>query len=418
MRVTLSVLLAFFVFSGAAQPNPPTNLHLQDLRIWLKTNWYDAYFTDLGYNQARIEMYSYTDEVNGAIACIYTGFEQPAEAVTFPDPINAEHIVPQSFFGSVSPMRSDLYNLRPSHGSANSARSNYPYGECPDNQSNWYGIDGNGNYFSTGTTPNPNVNFSELANSFWEPREDRKGDLARQIFYFYTMYPTQAGDIALMGDINTLYQWHIQDPVDSYELTRSNRVSEVQGNENPYVLYADLVYEAWFWVAIPGCTDPAALNYDAGATEDDGSCVYGPISGCTYSNATNYNSNATIDDGSCLFDSGTPGCTYPAAQNYNPAATVDDGSCTYDPGVFGCTYPDALNYNASATVDDGTCLYDNGTPGCTYVNATNYASSATVDDGSCVFELANNCPSDINGDGVVDVEDFLLFLGSFGAPCP
>jgi hypothetical protein len=445
MRFLLTALLIFQTIVLVAQPAPPSSLHLADLRVWLKANWYDSYFTDLGYSPARIQMYGYTDEVGGNIACIYTGYEQAASFVTFPDPINAEHIVPQSFFGSASPMRSDIYNLRPAHGSANSARSNNPFGECDDAQSTWYGIDGQGNYISQTSIPNPNVNFSERVGTLWEPREDKKGDLARQLFYFYTMYPTEAGPFSNIGDITIFYQWHLQDPVDASELTRSTRVSEVQGNENPYILFPNLVYEAWFWVASPGCTDPLAINYDPAATVDDGTCIYGPIPGCTYAAANNYNSNATVDDGSCLFDTGVLGCTYSEATNFNPTATVDDGSCVYDSGILGCTYLEATNYNSNATIDDGSCVYDSGIEGCTYIeatnydanatvddgscffdpgilgctyiSATNYNSTATVDDGTCIFELLQTCAEDLNNDGTVDVTDFLLLLSAFGSNC-
>ena len=51
---------------------------------------------------------------------------------------------------------------------------------------------------------------------------------------------------------------------------------------------------------VSGCTDASALNYDASATIDDGSCIY-PVSGCTDATASNYDSAATTDDGSCLF---------------------------------------------------------------------------------------------------------------------
>ncbi|MCB0761238.1 MAG: lamin tail domain-containing protein [Flavobacteriales bacterium] len=51
-------------------------------------------------------------------------------------------------------------------------------------------------------------------------------------------------------------------------------------------------------ISVPGCTDPAADNYNPGATVDDGSCIY---SGCTDSTALNYDSNANNDDGSCIF---------------------------------------------------------------------------------------------------------------------
>ena len=40
-----------------------------------------------------------------------------------------------------------------------------------------------------------------------------------------------------------------------------------------------------------------------------------------------------------------PGCTNPAAVNYNPVYTIDDGSCS----IGGCTDPAAKNYNADAT---------------------------------------------------------------------
>jgi hypothetical protein len=49
------------------------------------------------------------------------------------------------------------------------------------------------------------------------------------------------------------------------------------------------------------------------------------------------------------------GCTDPGANNYNPDATADDGSCTYD--ILGCTDPTANNYDPSATIDDNSCSY-------------------------------------------------------------
>ena len=47
------------------------------------------------------------------------------------------------------------------------------------------------------------------------------------------------------------------------------------------------------------------------------------------------------------------GCTDPAAYNYNADATSDDGSCTFE----GCTDPNAVNYDANATMSS-TCIYD------------------------------------------------------------
>ena len=102
----------------------------------------------------------------------------------------------------------------------------------------------------------------------------------------------------------------------------------------------------------PGCTDAEACNFDAEATEDDGSCTY---------------PNAGLDcDGNCLDDADgdgicdgdeIPGCQDDMACNYNENATDDDGSCEFTSCV-GCTDDTACNYDATATIaDNATCTY-------------------------------------------------------------
>ena len=81
----------------------------------------------------------------------------------------------------------------------------------------------------------------------------------------------------------------------------------------------------------PGCTNPAASNYDPEATEDNGNCI---IKGCMNPDAENYNPDATVDDGSCIIN----GCMDANALNFNPDATVDDGSCTYRKDLYVGTY--------------------------------------------------------------------------------
>ena len=92
----LAVLAAYTVPCWG-QPDAPEGLNSEALRTWLKAEWYDPYFDDLGYNGARTQMFGYTDEADGMVNGIYTGFQQPAAFVTYLDPINTEHIVPQSF---------------------------------------------------------------------------------------------------------------------------------------------------------------------------------------------------------------------------------------------------------------------------------------------------------------------------------
>jgi hypothetical protein len=57
------------------------------------------------------------------------------------------------------------------------------------------------------------------------------------------------------------------------------------------------------------------------------------VPGCMDSTANNFNADATEADGSCTFDTtepeDVPGCMDSAADNFNADATSDDGSCEY-----------------------------------------------------------------------------------------
>ena len=85
--------------------------------------------------------------------------------------------------------------------------------------------------------------------------------------------------------------------------------------------------------------------------------------------------------------------------------------------ILGCMYNGAQNYVAFATVDDGNCII----PGCTDSEALNYHPIFNVEDESCLYSEdfggVSNCPSDINGDGLISVGDLLVLLGQFGLSC-
>jgi hypothetical protein len=57
---------------------------------------------------------------------------------------------------------------------------------------------------------------------------------------------------------------------------------------------------------VPGCTDSCACNYNAFATEDDGSCEFSTCAGCTYPEANNFEPSALVEDGSCDFTNNCP----------------------------------------------------------------------------------------------------------------
>jgi len=85
-----------------------------------------------------------------------------------------------------------------------------------------------------------------------------------------------------------------------------------------------------------------------------------------------------------------PGCTDPTACNFNEAANQDDGSCTYPP--FGLT-----DCEAGGTLCGEGTIWDASLQACVGFNG---------------------CPSDLDGDGIVGVNDLLSLLSDFGTACP
>jgi len=80
-----------------------------------------------------------------------------------------------------------------------------------------------------------------------------------------------------------------------------------------------------------GCTDDTACNYDAMATQDDGSCL--PVPTCNTDICAGDTEIIDPNDPcSCTVDViQVLGCTDDMADNYDPAANCDDGSCLFVP---------------------------------------------------------------------------------------
>lgn len=96
----------------------------------------------------------------------------------------------------------------------------------------------------------------------------------------------------------------------------------------------------------------------------------------------------------------------------------DDGSGSGETNLLGCTYWFACNYNPEAVVDDGSCEITS-CAGCTLTCSPSYDPTAVFDDGSCIpCELGMDCMGDLDGDGIVTVQDMLLLLSVFGTTCP
>lgn len=259
---------AFFIFfigfnifgirplSISAQNELPAGLDCAGVRVWLKQNFYDGKFRNLGYTPARQKMYAYIDNYNDSLTCVYGGYKQyhkRGNETSSILPINAEHTIPQSFFGEQEPMRADIHHLFPTYDTWNAVRANYPFTDIPDVSTTKWMV----NRTEQATIPAVNIDVwaeFNVRSSQFEPREVQKGNTARAILYFYTVYPTQAGSITSTANLQTLKQWHEQDPPDSTERERNNRVEVYQGNRNPFIDYPEWANRAWFC----GLTSPTA----------------------------------------------------------------------------------------------------------------------------------------------------------------
>jgi len=203
----------------------------------------------LSYNSARDAMYGYIDNNNGTVECIYTEFAVDNVPSNNPRPyvyengIDCEHLWPQSMYEGSQPMKSDIHHLRPSKSNVNSSRGNKPYNESQDNQTQtWYWLE-----YQLNDPPNQNRDkYSESASGIFEPREDVKGDVARAMFYFYTMYKDEADDEFFGLQKEILYDWHQIDGITNNEIDRTWYIAEYQNYPNPFILDETLIQRCYF----------------------------------------------------------------------------------------------------------------------------------------------------------------------------
>ncbi|GAA4005153.1 hypothetical protein GCM10022408_16220 [Hymenobacter fastidiosus] len=321
-------------------PAPPSTLQSQALKDWLRQNWYDDKRVDLGYDRARGKMYNYVDVFDGKLTCVYSGYAVPktidsaATSTSNVGSINCEHTIPQSWFNEVSRMKSDIHHLYPTFTAWNSNRGSDPFGEIVDAQTQTW-MRGT---VAQAAIPSANLaEWSEDTNTMFEPREDHKGNVARTAFYFYTMHQGQAFDagkgvITALGDLNTLYQWHLADPVDARERERNRRAAKSQGNFNPYIAYPDLVGRAWGFAVQP--TFSFATATGSLAEGNSGTTTYtttvsvtpAPTAALTVQVAAVVASSTAQDPGDYTFPTRT--LTFAPGQTSQPITVTINGDVT------------------------------------------------------------------------------------------
>jgi len=212
----------------------------------------------LDYANARDTLYaSILAADDDTLRCIYSGYalyldptQDPTQYIYLNGSslgMNTEHAYPQSKGAGDGNPRSDMHHLFPARIPVNEARADVPFAEIPDAQTQkWFR--GTQILFSTPAQDIDAYSESRTGIAF-EPRESVKGDIARAMFYFYTMYRAQAN----AADPNffdlqrlTLCQWQSQDPADSAELVKTWRIAPYQeGKPNPFILDCTLAHRCW-----------------------------------------------------------------------------------------------------------------------------------------------------------------------------
>tara|TARA_Y100000590_G_C15639484_1_gene984379 strand:+ start:225 stop:1172 length:948 start_codon:yes stop_codon:yes gene_type:complete len=244
----------FFLLSFSfCQEQIGIGLYENELINYLQNNYKTTY--TLSYDNARDVLYSQIDNnENNDVFCIYTNYyvtlpnNVDPSTYLYENDMNCEHLWPQSMFEVLSQnlMVSDMHHLRPCKQNVNVYRNNKPYGESIDFQTNnWLWLN-----FNYSSPPSSNINeYSENDDNLFEPREDVKGDIARAMFYFYTIYTSEANDDFFEEQKNILYDWHLQDPIHSDEINRTWEIAAYQNNiPNPFILDNTLVYRAYFYI--------------------------------------------------------------------------------------------------------------------------------------------------------------------------
>ena len=263
------------------------------------------------------------------------------------------------------------------------------------------------------------------------------------------------------------------------ELTDSTLIVTGQANGGDCSTASEAVYFTFTFEPSPvqytdavagcatGCMDPVALNFEASAQSDDGSCFYGLCDevgqtewdalglGFTTQGQDSLPAGETMTHQWSILvpaqiQDATSGATYQADSwgNLSIAGLPEGVSITSLPdavsgGTQACfevtgtpvttgEYPVAIVGDLYINILGSSVFISNmssdqmiwvvesegGPVGCTYASAQNFDAAALSDDGSCLFDAVNPCPEDLNSDGVVTISDLLALLAVFGDACP
>ena len=158
---------------------------------------------------------------------------------------NREHVWPKShgFPDDSDNAYTDVHNLKPCDRSVNSSRGTKD--------------------FDNGGSQHSEASDCLTDSDSWEPADYIKGDIARILFYMVVRYDpgidhdnnvfdlelvdytTPNNNDPILGKLSSLLEWHVNDPVDDYEINRNDVIFGFQENRNPFIDHPNLVNFLW-----------------------------------------------------------------------------------------------------------------------------------------------------------------------------
>lgn len=222
-RLFIASLGAIFFWAALAhvhgvgvQDGPYPGLEDDALKQALRTNWDHR---PLSYLAARKALYGSVDGNGRKAECVYTGEVISYRGQPLPNSANVEHVFPEN---RARDALTDLHHLYAVIPEANVARLNLHYGKV---------------FAAVWSRGGSKAGASIKARPVFEVRKDRRGDVARAMFYVATMY-----DLPIpKSEEDVLKKWHREDPVSSAERKRNDRVAAAQTSRNPFVDHPGLV---------------------------------------------------------------------------------------------------------------------------------------------------------------------------------
>ncbi|RMA64211.1 endonuclease [Ulvibacter antarcticus] len=202
----------------------------------------------LDYETAREVLFTEIYNENDTIRCVYSNYKLPV-LKSEEDPISkllklnplksiiAEHSYPKSKGAKDGNAKSDMHHLFPVRLGVNVARYKHPFANISDNDClSWYNDVDRFQSKPVGDLSK----YAKKAKEAFEPQDNFKGNVARAVFYFFTMYRDEAmteDDAFFELQRRTLLEWHQEDPIDALELERTYLIATYQSEKvNPFVI--------------------------------------------------------------------------------------------------------------------------------------------------------------------------------------